>query len=111
MRHLTFNAIRAEQSKSHTVVSFAASARDILEFAAIERIGRDDEGNLSGFQRPRIAAHIREIRDYLEKPDAILPNPIVVAFTKGVRVRDLDRPLCQIAIDVRDGPLGLVVDG
>src|SRR3954449_897778 len=105
MRHLTFNAIRAEQSKTHTVVSFAASAKEILEFAAIERIGRDGDGNLSGFQRPQIASHIREIRDYLEKPDAILPNPIVVAFTKGVSVVDLDGPMCQITIEIHDGPL------
>src|SRR4051794_18070629 len=111
MRHITFNAIRADQSKSHTVVSFAASAKEILEFAAIERIGRDGDGNLSGFQRPQIAAHIREIRDYLEKPDAILPNPIVVAFTKGVTVSDVDGALCRITIDIRDGRHGLVVDG
>ncbi|MBF9235126.1 DGQHR domain-containing protein DpdB [Microvirga alba] len=111
MRHLTFNAIRADQSKTHTVVSIAATAKDILTFAAIERIGRDEEGNLSGFQRPQIATHIREIRDYLEKPDAILPNPIVVAFTKGVKVTDVNGATCRIKIDLSEGPLGLVVDG
>lgn len=111
MRYLTFSAIRADQSTSHTVVSIAASAKDILRFSAIDRIGRDGEGNLSGFQRPQIATHIREIRDYLQKPDAILPNPIVVAFTKGVKVTDIDGSMCKIKIDISEGPLGLVVDG
>ena len=83
MDTLTFSAVRARQSPSHTVLSFAARASDLQRFAAIDRIGRDTEGQLSGFQRPQIAAHIREIKDYLEQPDAILPNPIVVAFTKA----------------------------
>jgi DGQHR domain-containing protein len=111
MPRLSFTAVRADQSKDHTVATFAASARDILTFASIDRIGRDEEGNLSGFQRPQIAAHIREIRDYLEKPDAILPNPIVVAFTKGVEVIEIGDSICKIGIDISRGPLGLVVDG
>jgi len=36
------------------------------------------------FQRPQIASHICEIKDYLEHDDAVLPNPIVIAFTSGV---------------------------
>jgi DGQHR domain-containing protein len=90
---------------------FAASAHDILRFATIDRIGRDHEGQLSGFQRPQIASHIREIKDYLQTPDAILPNPIVVAFTTGVEIEQLNDGFCRVSIDVTNGPLGLVVDG
>ena len=111
MTVLAYTAVQADQSKTHTVVSFAATAEEVLRFSAIERIGRDSEGSLSGFQRPQIASHIREIKDYLEKPDAILPNPIVVAFTKGVAVTLLDNALCRIEIDISAGPIGLVVDG
>ena len=78
---------------------------------AIERVGRDEKGRLSGFQRPQVAGHIREIKDYLEKPDAVLPNPIVVAFTSGVEVEDGSDGACRVTIDLKDGPPGLVVDG
>src|SRR3546814_1333414 len=78
MKTLNFSAIRTRQSPEHTVLSFAARASELQRFAAIERVGRDETGKLNGFQRPQIAGHIREIRDYLDKPEAILPNPIVV---------------------------------
>lgn len=94
------------------MLSFAAQASDVLRFATIDRVARDAQGTLSGFQRPQVAGHIREIRDYLEGTDAILPNPIVVAFTSGVIVEDIDdHGRCTIAIDVSATPPGLVVDG
>lgn len=77
----------------------------------IERIGRDIKGELSGFQRPQIAAHIHEIKDYLEKQNAVLPNPIVVAFTSGIDIEERSQGLCELTIDVANGPPGLVVDG
>lgn len=67
---------------------------------------------LSGFQRPQVAGHIREIRDYLESEDAILPNPLVVAFTKSLTIEDDDgERRCTVVIDLEQGPPGLVVDG
>ena len=93
------------------MLSFVASAAEVLSFATIERVARDAEGHLSGFQRPQIAAHIREIRDYLETPDAVLPNPIVVAFTTGIEVVDGPRGTCRVSIDLTGGPCGLIVDG
>ena len=108
---LTYLAVSAQQSSEHTVLTFAAKAADVLHFAAIDRIGRDAQGVLSGFQRPQVAAHIREIRDYLQKPDAVLPNPIVVAFTDRVAVEDLGNGAVQLTIDMRSGVPGLVVDG
>lgn len=67
---------------------------------------------MSGFQRPQIAGHIREIRDYLEKPEAILPNPIVVAFTTNVEISDERADgRCMVEIDIAPGAPGMVVDG
>jgi DGQHR domain-containing protein len=106
-----FSAIIARQSDSHQVVSIVATADEILEFATIDRIGRDAQGQLSGFQRPQIAGHIREIRDYLEKPDAVLPNPIVVAFTEGISIISKDGDSGELTIDLSNGPHGFVVDG
>lgn len=108
---MTYLAVCAQQSNEHQVLSFAATAADVLRFASIDRIGRDAQGELSGFQRPQVAAHIREIRDYLEKPDSVLPNPIVVAFTDRVTIEDLGNGAARLSIDMSGGAPGLVVDG
>ena len=108
---MKYLALCARQSSEHQVLTFAAKAADVLRFAAIDRIGRDAHGEISGFQRPQAAAHIREIRDYLEKPNAVLPNPIVVAFIDHVILEDRQDGSAMLSIDVRDGPPGLVVDG
>ncbi|TIX50836.1 MAG: DGQHR domain-containing protein, partial [Mesorhizobium sp.] len=71
-------------------------------------------GALQGFQRPQIAGHIREIRDYLEKPNSILPNAIVVAFMGQAWLEPVTNPesrLCQLVIDTSKGPPGWIVDG
>ena len=57
----------------------------------IDRAGRSETGVLSGFQRPQIAAHIHEIRDYLEREDAVLPNSVVLAFIDRVKIHPMQR--------------------
>lgn len=108
---LRFAAIRAQQSSSHQVFSFAATAEQIMAIASIERVKRDECGRLSGFQRPLVSRHIREIRDYLERPDSVMPNAIVLAFTDGVRVTNEAGACVEIEVDVSQGPVGFVVDG
>ena len=117
-RSLNFDVIMPRQGAGLPVFTFAARAADIVKFARIERAGRNEEGVLQGFQRPQIANHIREIRDYLEKPTAILPNAIVVAFTRAatlaphgaIKGRTANRA-GHLTIDVSDGPPGWIVDG
>lgn len=111
MSELNFSAIEARQSSQHKVLSFSATAAELRQFAVIDRLARDEGGQVTGFQRPQIASHIREIKDYLEKPDSVLPNPIVVAFTSGVTISKEASGITRLAIDVSRGPLGLVVDG
>ncbi len=110
-KSVTFKAIRARQSERHEVFSFAASAKEVLEIARIDRAGRDDQGELFGFQRPQVSKHIHEIRDYLKKNDAVLPNSVVLAFVGGVKTKDLGNGLSEIQIEVGDQAPGLVVDG
>jgi DGQHR domain-containing protein len=110
-RKLTFSAIRAQQSPHHTVFAFAASATQVFEIGRIERAGRTEAGVLNGFQRPQIAAHIHEIRDYLEREDAVLPNSIVVAFTDCVKICPVNGNIVTIEINIEHGPPGLIVDG
>jgi DGQHR domain-containing protein len=108
---MRFSAISASQSNSHQVLSFAATAEQIRSIASIDRVKRNDTGLLQGFQRPLIAKHIREIRDYLVRPDAVLPNAVVLAFTQGIRVVSRNGPYVELEIDVKNGPPGFIVDG
>jgi DGQHR domain-containing protein len=111
MSRNSFLATRAQQSAEHQVLTFAATAAEVLSFAEIDRIGRDPQGQLKGFQRPQIAGHIREICDYVKKPDAVLPNAIVIAFTEGVTIEEVDEGICRVTIDTSGEPKGIVVDG
>lgn len=106
-----FRAIRARQSDRHKVFSFVATAREIFEIARIERAGRTDRGDLFGFQRPQVSKHIHEIRDYLRKDDAVLPNSVVLAFVHGVKTKDLGDGLAELHVEHGDVPPGLIVDG
>lgn len=114
---LRYDVIVPRQSEGLPVFSFAARAVDVARFARIERAGRDVNGALQGFQRPQIAGHIREIRDYLEKPTAILPNPIVVAFTTAAILEEAvssdqgSARVRRLTIDISAGPPGWIVDG
>jgi DGQHR domain-containing protein len=110
---LTFSAVRARQSANHVVLSFAATAPQIQRFARIQRVGRTETGDLFGFQRPQVGAHIREIRDYMAREDAVVPNSIVVAFIeteKSIAIKG-EGTVVEVAIDVSGEPRGLVVDG
>ena len=112
---MTFSylGVRAKQSSTHDVISIAARASEVFQFSRIDRAGRTSSGVLTGFQRPQIASHISEIRDYLGTEDAVLPNPIVVAFVGNVEVKPRDGQIVQITIRVEEdeGAPGFVVDG
>ena len=88
-----------------------ARASEVLSFASIARAGRSAQGSVVGFQRPQIAAHIREIRDYLRTDDAVLPNCIVVGFVDNIEVRERSDGWMDVVIDASDGARGYVIDG
>lgn len=106
-----FKAIQAKQSKGHNVFSFAATPKDILNFSEIDRISRSDSGELKGFQRHQVASHIKEIRDYLSRDDALLPNAVIVAFIDGVKIKKLGGGIVEVEIDATKKKPGFVVDG
>ncbi|AWV19822.1 hypothetical protein A3862_29725 (plasmid) [Methylobacterium sp. XJLW] len=108
---LVYDVILPRQNDACAVFTFAARASDIARFARIERAGRNEEGALSGFQRPQIAGHINEIRDYLEKPEAILPNAIIVGFLGGVALERTASGRGRITIATGAEPVGWIVDG
>lgn len=106
-----FKAVRARQAAGHDVFVFAALPKEVLEFSEIERVGRKDDGQLKGFQRHQIASHIKEIRDYLVRDDALLPNAVIIAFIDGVKVTQKSGGVVDVEIDTSNGKPGFVVDG
>lgn len=106
-----FAALTAQQAPEHDVFVFAAEPSQVLQFAQIERVGRGDKGELKGFQRHQISSHIREIRAYMAREDALLPNAVIVAFLEGVTIDRHKDGRVEITVDAKDGPPGFVVDG
>lgn len=112
MPKFTYHAISPKQSQVAKVFAFSASAKDIFRFASIERIGRNNQGKLHGFQRSQVTNHIKEIAAYLAKEDAILPNSVVIAFTSGVTIQNTPiEGINRLEIYSDDTPQGLIVDG
>ena len=111
MTKYNYTALVPKQSNHLQVLSFCAPANEILDFARIDRIGRQKDGSLTGFQRPQVAAHINEIRTYLAADEAVLPNSVVVAFTSGVTITNNQDGMAQVTIDVTEDSKGFVVDG
>jgi DGQHR domain-containing protein len=106
-----FRAVAARQARGAHVLTFAAKAGDILATCEISRAGRSESGKLFGFQRPQIAGHILEIQDYLQKPEAVLPNAVVVGFLGGTKIKSLGDGVVEITISTASGKPGFVVDG
>lgn len=106
-----FTALSARQADGHDVFVFAAEPKEVLSFAQIERVGRKDSGELKGFQRHQISSHIKDIRGYLRRDEAILPNAVIVAFLEGVTLKHHKNGLVDVVIETKNGPPGFVVDG
>lgn len=67
------------------IYCFAVDGKKLLDFTAVSRVKRTDDGELDGYQRPEVMNHIRAIRRYIESPAAMLPNAVVLAFDSRVR--------------------------
>ena len=77
--------IAIEQGKNHRLYTFAIDGKQLHSIAQISRIGRGEDFELVGYQRPEVQSHIGEIRSYLESENPMLPNAIVIAFDESVR--------------------------
>lgn len=82
-------AIEIRQGKGRPLYSFGIDGKKLLDIAQISRIGRNEDAKITGYQRPEVISHIKEIRAYLETETAILPNAIVVAFNTSVTFEPL----------------------
>ncbi|PNG50451.1 MULTISPECIES: DGQHR domain-containing protein DpdB [unclassified Variovorax] len=112
MQEIRLQGLLAQQSRRHKVLSVTALPGQLRAIARVERVGREEDGKLRGFQRHLVAKHIREISEYLQEGHAILPNPVVIAFVKGARVEQVAGKLHELVVTLRDGDgPGFVVDG
>src|SRR5262249_23473669 len=60
---------------------------EVLRVADISRVRRSEHGQLLGYQRAEVRRHIRNITDYLDGPDVLLPNSLVLALSPGGRFK------------------------
>ena len=83
---LELPALEIPQGPGRCLYSFAVDGKEIPRFATVSRVRRqaEESNTLLGYQRAEVISHIREIRKYLESPDPLLPNSIVVAFDDRV---------------------------
>jgi len=82
---LSIPAIEFRQGPSRRLYSFAIDGKLLHSFCTVSRVSRQGAESLTGYQRPEVAAHISQIRNYLESESPILPNAIVVAFDGTVK--------------------------
>lgn len=80
---LRLPAIEIQQGPRR-LYAFSVDGKLISQFATVSRVKRT-EGDLEGYQRPEQLAHIEQIQNYIESPDPLLPNAIVIAFDPSVR--------------------------
>lgn len=78
-------ALQVQQGPTRTLYTFAVDGKTLGEFAAVSRLGRDEQREVVGYQRPEVVKHIGEIRRYLESGAPMIPNAIVIAFDERVR--------------------------
>ena len=113
-------ALRLEQPGGHTLYLFTLSPQQIFAIAEISRVGRDNTGQLIGYQRPGVASHVNDILSYLQGDQVVFPNSIIIALDSTVRFRSSRGPNCsdglatggtlEIHISDRRRP-GWIVDG
>jgi hypothetical protein len=65
-------AIEIKQGKGRPLYSFGIDGKKLLDIAQISRIGRNEEAKITGYQRPEVISHIKEIKLYGHKFTTII---------------------------------------
>jgi len=89
-KEFVFPALAVSLANDRELYAFPIDGKKILDIASVSRIHRTDDGSLEGFQRDAVRRHVEKIARYIESPDAMIPNAIVIAFDhKDVRFEPL----------------------
>jgi DGQHR domain-containing protein len=101
-------ALEIRQGPNRVLYSFAVDGKQLPRFTTISRIHRDDAASIQGYQRPEVLSHISAIRRYLESPDPMIPNALVVAFDS--RVHFEPQPAVSSTEFARQGTLVIPIE-
>lgn len=87
-------ALRVVQDPKHPVLLFALTADELLVIASISRVGRDQAGDLIGYQRPEVKKHVESIRAYLDssRGRTLFPNTLILAVSSAVSFSQVRGP-------------------
>jgi DGQHR domain-containing protein len=88
-RELRLPSLQVRQGPERMLYVFSVDGKLVHRFATISRVRRDEEGVLHGYQRPEVLSHIDEIRRFIESPNPMIPNAVVLAFNSNVRFEPL----------------------
>jgi len=91
-RFVRRRALRVEQNPARPLYVFTLTGDEISRVADIARVRRSEQGQLLGYQRAEVRRHIRNITDYLDGPDVLLPNSLVLALSPEVRFKGTRGP-------------------
>lgn len=83
MEFIKLPAMAIQQGKTRRLYSLAVPGKQISKIASITRIKRQSN-ELTGYQRPEVISHIKEIQRYIESENPMIPNPVIIAFDKRV---------------------------
>lgn len=78
---LALRALRTRQADHVDVYAFFVPGADLLRFAEISRVHRNEEGGLQGFQRKEIRNHVQSITAFLDQGPVLFPNAIILALS------------------------------
>jgi DGQHR domain-containing protein len=82
-------ALLVAQNRDHPLYLFALTGAELGLIADLSRVGRDDTGDLIGYQRPEVRAHVKEITQYLDSDSPVLPNAIILAISSSVKFKQI----------------------
>jgi DGQHR domain-containing protein len=88
-RGIHVNALRVQQRQDIPIYVFGIDGRLVHQIATVSYAERSADGALNGYQREKVAKHIKDILEYLSGPQPLLPNALVVAFDARVRFAPL----------------------
>lgn len=85
MESIERRALRVEQGADAALYLFSLSASDVADVADVSRISRDDAGRLIGYQRGEKKRHVEQILEYLDSPNPLFPNALIMALPSATR--------------------------
>ena len=100
-KEVVVRAVKTQQGQAIDVFAFFLYGSDLTRIADISRIARD-EGELRGFQRKEIRAHVNAITEFLDSGPVVFPNAIILALSSEVEFKNARGSRPEGMTDVAD---------